>query len=196
METLNLAIVEMEQMVELTKNAVPRQKKWFEDMLRVAKPITISRMKDVLTPEQIEVIQEVIKPEKKQCYKNAHLLTCLYPEWKYCEGKVCAPFGIDHAFNKVGDKYIDITFELALNDDPTKYDYAVIGEYDLDTIDEVTSQTGVYGEIYRHKYLKSQCCANCRYHGKVMMCCFNDRNEGMRVMNPNNQTCEHFEPEN
>lgn len=29
-----------------------------------------------------------------------------------------------------------------------------------------------------------------------MMCCFNDRNEGMRVMNSNNQTCEYFEPKN
>lgn len=196
METLNLAIVEMEQMVELTKNSVPRQKKWFEDMLKVAKPITMSRMKDVLTLEQIRQVKEFIKPEKKECYKNAHLLTLLLPGVEYCEGKVCAPFGIDHAFNKVGDKYIDITFELALNDDPTKYDYAVIGEYGLDIIDEVTSQTGYYGEIYRHKYMESQTCVNCKFHGKAMMACFNDHNEGMRVMNPNNQTCEYFEPKN
>ena len=42
---------------------------------------------------------------------------------RYVEGKTLAIIPIEHAFNRVGDKYVDITFELALNNDPTQYEY-------------------------------------------------------------------------
>lgn len=54
-------------------------------------------------------------PVVKECYKNAHLLTLLFPDRvQYVEGKTNVFIPIYHAFNRVGNKYIDITFEFAL----------------------------------------------------------------------------------
>lgn len=39
-------------------------------------------------------------------------------------------------------------------------------------------------------------CKNCIFHGAFIMCCFNDKNEGIRVFNPDKQTCVYFEPIN
>lgn len=96
----------------------PLQQQWFKKIAEVARPVKMHRAADVLDDFQMEYLLHVIKPEKKQCYKNALLLAQAFPEIKYCEGKVAAPVVIDHAFNKVGDKYIDITFEFALGENP------------------------------------------------------------------------------
>lgn len=62
---------------------------------------------------------------------------------------------LDRAFNCYGDKYVDITFEFALNDaELTEYEYVVFGEYDLQTIDRITEATGFYGDIYRNVYVE------------------------------------------
>lgn len=37
-------------------------------------------------------------------------------------------------------------------------------------------------------------CINCKYYGSIMMCCFNDKNEGIRIFNPENNTCVYFTP--
>lgn len=95
-------------------------------------------------------------PQPQQCYRNAHLLCQLFPERvQYCEGKVLAFTPIEHAFNRIGDKYVDITFEFALNDtELLQHEYVVFGEYDLQTINRVTKETGYYGDIYRNVYIE------------------------------------------
>lgn len=83
------------------------------------------------------------------------MLATLFPDVLYCEGKVTC-FGslsIDHAWNKVGDKYVDITLELALQQDVTEEQYMVLGEYDEKTINKVAQQTGYYGQIFQALYL-------------------------------------------
>lgn len=68
----------------------------------------------------MDYIRHVIKPKPKECYRNSHLLCEAFPERiLYCEGKTNVPIPIDHAFNKVGDAYIDITFEFALHENPS-----------------------------------------------------------------------------
>jgi hypothetical protein len=50
------------------------------------------------------------------CYlQNPKFPTWVFPDRvQYVEGKTNAFIPIGHAFNRVGDKYIDITFEFAL----------------------------------------------------------------------------------
>jgi hypothetical protein len=132
----------------------PLQQQWFKRIAEVARPVKMHRAADVLDDFQMEYLLHVIKPEKKQCYKNAMLLAQAFPEIKYCEGKVAAPLVIDHAFNKVGDKYIDITFEFALGENPRKFAYAAIGEYDADVAMEVVCNTGFYGDVFRYLYIQ------------------------------------------
>ena len=76
---------------------------------------------------------------------------------QYVEGKTNVFIPIDHAFNRVGNKYIDITFEFALGFlDPTQYEYVAFGEYPAVVIEEITEQTGYYGNIYRFCYCAAQ----------------------------------------
>lgn len=63
-------------------------------------------------------------------------------------------FPIDHAFNKVGDYYIDITFELVLKEDVSKTNYVVFGEYDNNQVLEVGDETGVWGGCYNYFWMK------------------------------------------
>ncbi len=74
----------------------------------------------------------------------------------YCEGKTNVPIPIDHAFNKVGNAYIDITFEFALHENPSIYEYVTFGEYDAKTIRKAVLETGYYGEIYKWLYYQSK----------------------------------------
>lgn len=103
------------------------------------------------------MIRRTVRPVVKGCYKNAHLLTLLFPDRvQYVEGKTNVFIPIDHAFNRVGNKYIDITFEFALGLDPTQYEYVAFGEYPAGVIEEITDQTGYYGDIYRFCYCAAQ----------------------------------------
>lgn len=133
-----------------------RQRKYFQCLLKSAKPVQIVRAADILEDFELEYIKHVLKPKPKECYKNSHLLCEAFPErFLYCEGRVNVPIPIDHAFNKVGDVYIDITFEFALHEDPTIYEYVTFGEYDAETIQISSLATGYYGDVYRYLYYKA-----------------------------------------
>ena len=122
----------IEEIQGWAKLCTGKQREFYRDMLEAAKPVEVVRAVDVLTPEQMDYLLHVVNPIPKHCYRNAYLLAEAFPnEIQYCECKVAIPFGIDHAINKIGDSYIDITFEFALEDCPERYDYVVIGEWEL-----------------------------------------------------------------
>lgn len=150
----SVIIEEMRAFLQLGLN--PKQRQYFVDTIDVAKRVEVVRAADVFNDYELEIIRGVLKPQPQQCYRNAHLLCQLFPERvRYCEGKTHTLIPIDHAFNRVGDKYVDITFEFALNDaELTEYEYVVFGEYDLQTIDRITEATGYYGDIYRNVYVE------------------------------------------
>lgn len=147
-------IKEIEMILKLPLN--DRQKRYYQELLKSAKPVKIVLAADVLEDYELEYIQHVLKPQPKECYRNAHLLCEAFPDrFQYCEGKANVPIPIDHAFNKVGDVYIDITFEFALHENPTEYEYVSFGEYDAKTIRKAVLQTGYYGKVYRWLYYQS-----------------------------------------
>lgn len=150
----SVIIKEMQAFLQLGLN--PKQRQYFADTIAVAKRVEVVRAADVFNPYELEIIRGVLKPQPQQCYRNAHLLCQLFPDdVLYCEGKTHTLISIDHAFNRVGDKYVDITFEFALNDaELTEYEYVVFGEYNLQTIDRITEATGFYGDIYRNVYVE------------------------------------------
>lgn len=150
----SVIINELRKWKQLTLN--PKQQQYFDDLLAVAKVVEVVRLSDVFNDREIEQIRRIVRPEIKGCYRNSHLLTLLFPDRvRYVEGQTYTGFFcIDHAFNRVGDKYVDITFELALNDDPTGYEYVTFAEYPAATIAEVCDRTGYYGEVYRTLYVE------------------------------------------
>ena len=79
------------------------------------------------------MIKRLVRPKKKMCYRNSHLLTLLFP---------------DKA------KYVDVTVELALKEDVTEHEYIKFAEYDSEQIDSAAYETGYYGEYYKFYWMK------------------------------------------
>lgn len=156
---MNMGIrFEIEQILKLGLG--PQQEKWYRDYLEALHEVEVVPLSEVMTDEELTLVKECLEILPKQCYRNAHLLTLMFPkDCQYVEGKVMLDIGlsIDHAWNKFRGKYVDVTFELALKDDVTKSQYAAVGEWDLKVIHDVTSETGMYGEIYKELYIKKNC---------------------------------------
>lgn len=165
MET-NRIIEELRARASLAWN--PEQKAWFEQQARDARPVQCVRMRDVFTPEQLEFLFKVAryKTQQKMCYRNAaQLVECAQwmaghfdpdvPETKYVEGYAFSLgfLPIEHAFVKVGDKYIDPTFERALHRDVRNEMYASCIELDAETMAKYQYETGFYGELYVYDYM-------------------------------------------
>jgi hypothetical protein len=131
-----------------------RQREFYDQMIKDAKDCKVVPLSEALSKKDIQQIKSIIKPQPKMCYKNAHLLTKIIPGAVYVEGKVTClgAFGIEHAWNKIGDKYVDITMELALGRDVNEEEYMSLGEYDEETITRITNKTEFYGNIYNELY--------------------------------------------
>lgn len=57
----------------------------------------------------IELIRRTVRPVVKECYKNAHLLTLLFPDRvQYVEGKTNVFIPINHAFNGSGTNILTL----------------------------------------------------------------------------------------
>ena len=140
------------------------------------------RMRDAFTPEQMRFLRIHYHARQKECYRNAaeFVVLCswessVFPEpVKYVEGFAysCGLLPIEHAFVKVGDKYIDPTFERALHLDVRKEMYASLIELEYWAMLQLQVETGYYGELYMYDYMKHH---NARLAAHI------------RAMNPHNQ---------
>lgn len=132
-------------------------KDFFKERAKRSTPVKVSRAADILSKAYCERIREQM--EIKQCFKNAATMCNICKGMKYVEGKVLAGIPIDHAFNKYTDPsgnvyYFDFTFEFALNEDPTKYEYIAYAEYKRDELWDVLIEQGFYGDVFKHEYIK------------------------------------------
>lgn len=116
------------------------------------KPCKVVSIRELFNDIQIDAMRTLV--EQKQCFKNAFQIADVIRHWdgsiKYVESRVLVAnfLPIEHAWNKVGDKYFDATFELALGYDVTKESYAMLQEYKVSKVREVLLQRRYYGEIY------------------------------------------------
>ena len=151
----NQIIKELRQLAEIMQG---KQKEYYERMLADATPIRIVPLSEVFDEETIRMIKEVINPQTKQCYKNATMLCEMFKGIvSYVEGRynVMGTFSTEHAWNKIEDKYIDITAELALGrTNPNEEEYVALGEYDYNGVLSYCIQSKVYGGIYEQKFLE------------------------------------------
>lgn len=132
------------------------QAEFYNQMLKDAKPIKVAKLAEVYSTQEIAQIKALVDPQPKLCYKNATLFALYFPGVEYVEGKMTCfgKFGIEHAWNKVGDKYIDITMELALERDPSEEEYLALGEYDAATVSKICLDREYYGEVYQEMLRK------------------------------------------
>ena len=133
------------------------QKEFFATMKSHLKPIEVQPCSAIFDKKDCAWIKRVVQP--KQCYRNAYKVGEhfefgeLKPE--YVEGKVlCCGLSIDHAWVKIGDIYIDPTFEYALGKDVSREKYAALQEFPLSLVRSYQLKTQVYGDIYRQWLLE------------------------------------------
>lgn len=128
------------------------QKKYYTDMLNDARSVEVVSAEDVFDQEMIDKIINYIRPQLKECYQNAYRLCDRIHdskyEIKYCQGYLnFNGIPIEHAWNSVNGKYIDITKEYALggldNDE-----YVLIAEYDVNTMRSLAVECGTYDGLY------------------------------------------------
>ena len=134
-----------------------KQKAFYEKECEDARVVHVLPIEQVFSAKEISKIKKEIKPKKKECYRNATALCSLFPEReiKYVEGFfTCCGLPIEHAFNKVGDKYVDITSSLLLGFTGEE-EYVALGEWSSDEVWEVLAKTGYYGNIWKEKYIES-----------------------------------------
>lgn len=163
MET-NRIIEDLRARASLNWNA--EQKAWFEQQANDARVVECVRMCDVFTPEQLQFLKDWgYKTQQKMCYRNAAELVRMIAGLgafqltrepvRYVEGYAYS-YGvlpIEHAFVKIGDKYIDPTFERALHRDVRKEIYVSCIELDFETMAKYQMETGYYGELYVYDYM-------------------------------------------
>ena len=148
---MSILINQLQDFAKITKNS--NQGDFYHAKLIAAKDVKVEPLKSVLTKEQLDRISHLhFRP--KECYRNAFLvaqaLNC-----EYVEGQMLFHFGIDHAFNKIGDRYFDVTKELVLKDDPSKCEYISIGEYSWETAWSIFLELNYYTDVFNILYIKS-----------------------------------------
>lgn len=151
----NSLITEIKEMAILTSGI---QKEYYDDMVKNARAVKVVSLYSIFPKSRVEKIRHIINPQAKECYKNAYNFATLLnlDNVKYCEGKfsVCG-LGIDHAFNKIGDKYVDITAEFVLGKDVTKENYILIGEYGQNDIRRIALKTKEYGGVFNELFIEN-----------------------------------------
>lgn len=136
------------------------QKRFYERKIHDGLSVKCVSAKDVFTEDELEKIKRYCMIEPKMCYRTAYLLTNLFPNRvEYVEGETTifnGGYSVEHAWNLVdGEHYVDLTFEFALERDVTHETYVALGEYHVDVIRRVASETQVYGNVYNHLFIKN-----------------------------------------
>lgn len=143
----------MQMLKFFADNTSGYQQKLYTDKLNDADSVDIVSVYDVFDEATIDKIKKYVNPKPKCCYENAYKLCDRFDyekdyDIKYCEGYLnMRGLPIDHAFNCVNGKYVDITIELALEKE-IEDTYVKYCEYDIDTVREILIQNQFYGEIY------------------------------------------------
>lgn len=178
----NIIIEELENIAGML--AGTKQEYYYQQKVADAKVVECVLMREVFSREEMGFLREFYNPRQKHCFRNASELVKLMSHplaknmfqkpVKYVEGYTHAAglLPIEHAFVKIGGKYIDPTFEKALKLDVRKELYVSLIELDPVKMMRYELETGCYGELYRYDY-----------------CCKNDPSmaERIRAMNPNKQ---------
>lgn len=148
----NFIISNMRQIASITSG---RQKEFFTFKLEHAKEVAPVSIRDVFTAEEIERIKREVRPKIKQCFRNAILMTQLFPDVVYVEGElgIAGVAGTEHAFNRKGDKYFDVTIEIGLGSDVTKESYvSILEEDDKNALTRFIMDTKTYDAYIPYYY--------------------------------------------
>ena len=106
----NAIITQLKQFASLGSD---RQKVFYEQQIKDLQKVHVVSVHDVFTQDEIRRIKKIVRPLPRMCYRNAHRMVEIFPDkCQYVEGFTTifnGGFPIEHAWNKVGDVYVDVT---------------------------------------------------------------------------------------
>lgn len=135
----------------------PNQKKFYSERASMAREVSCVQLEEAFSPEVMERLRSSYRAEKKMCYKNASDLVMMLGDTenvRYVEG-YASSFGIpiEHAFVRVGDRYVDPTFELALGQDVRGVAYVSCYEFEPVKMAKYLLKTRQYGNLSQYDFL-------------------------------------------
>lgn len=138
----------LDQIVNMTSG---KQKEYYSWIREQAKEVQISPAHEVLGLSEKEV-KDYLKRfcTQKQCYSNSTRIMDINPNIEYVEGTLMmmGAIPIDHAWNKLGDQYFDVTSYYFNQSSPGDSYWSVL-ELSQIQLTEILSETGTYGDIIR-----------------------------------------------
>lgn len=145
---------------ELTKGSLHEEMLDLE--LADIKEVLCKPIREVLSDEEYQRLDQrtILGLQMKECYSNslhvAQALSAIRDDVRYVEGYALAAnvLPIPHAWVKVGEDYIDPTFELVLKKDVRVETYAALGEYTYDYALSRMAEWGTYGDVYMQDNLR------------------------------------------
>lgn len=155
METKDYKIInELRQLAAITSG---RQREYYELLINRAVPVHISPLREVFNADELQQIKSAVQLQEKECYKNATMICGLFPDRvRYVEGRftVCGAFSTEHAWNRLGGKYFDVTMELVLERNPEEEEYMALGDYTYQELLDYLLDAKVYGNIVGQEFIK------------------------------------------
>lgn len=122
-----------------------------------AKPIRLTSVKELFSEEELKSILRGVKPEIHGCFATAQRMSLNYG-FEYVEGEwgVGGGFGIEHAFNRKGDKYFDLTSEIVLNKNVDEEEFISVAEFSADFVRNTLLELREFTALIPYKYRRNK----------------------------------------
>lgn len=129
------------------------QGRFYKTKADKAKPIHLTSVKELFSEEELKKLLRDVKPKMHGCFQTAQRLSMFYG-FEYVEGEwgVGGGLGIEHAFNRKGDKYFDLTSEIVLNKNVEEEEFLSIAEFSANFVRNVCLELKVYTALIPYKY--------------------------------------------
>lgn len=150
----NSAISYLQQMGSMfDQGSFDGQKDYWNWQAKASKSVRcISYKKIPVLRELVDEFLEGNEIKKNECYYNSIKVVWNIPGVEYIEGIADLIIPLDHAWNYYKGYYFDLTAEIVLNKDVSKYDYAQVIKLDRRKMDKYVYKTKVAGGYISNYY--------------------------------------------
>lgn len=133
------------------------QGRFYEAKVNKAKPIHLTSVKEIFSEEELNELLNDVKPKLHGCFQTAQKLS-MFHGFEYVEGEwgVGGGFGIEHAFNRKGDKYFDLTSEIVLKKNIIEEEFVSIAEFSAKFVMSACLELKVYTALIPYKYKRDK----------------------------------------
>nr|DAM87924.1 MAG TPA: hypothetical protein [Caudoviricetes sp.] len=133
------------------------QGRFYKTKADKAKPIHLTSVKELFSEEELKELLNDVKPKMHGCFQTAQKLS-MFHGFEYVEGEwgFFGGFGIEHAFNRKGDKYFDLTSEIVLKKNIEEEEFVSIAEFSSKFVRSACLELKSYTALIPYKYKRDK----------------------------------------